>query len=76
MVYFVHARRGEQVLPDPDKMEFVDVYSAEEEARAAARGLLAEAIRASRDDIPDCLIITDGEGDQQRLYYAAQPCRY
>ena len=48
MVYFVHARRGEQVLPDPDKMEFVDVYSAEEEARAAARELLAEAIRASR----------------------------
>ncbi len=62
MAYFVRARKGDQISPDTDKMEFVDVHSAREEARAAAREILAAAIMASRDDIPDCFIITDGEG--------------
>ena len=39
-----------------------DARSAEREATAAARKILVDAINASRDDIPDRLIVTDGEG--------------
>jgi len=62
MSYFVRIRKHDQILPELNELGFPDSRSAEHEATAAAREILVDAINASRDDIPDRLIVTDGEG--------------
>jgi hypothetical protein len=62
MSYLVRIRKHDQIWPELNELGFPDAHSAERKATAAARKILVDAINASRDDIPDRLIVTDGEG--------------
>lgn len=62
MSYFVRIRKHDQILPELNELGFPDSRSAEREATAAPREMQVDAIKASKDDIPDRLIVTDGEG--------------
>jgi hypothetical protein len=41
-----------------------DINAAKKEALAAAREMLAEAIKAAREDVPDCFIVADANGQE------------
>ena len=62
MSYFDRIRKHDQILPELNEWGFPDAHPAERKATAAAREILVDAIKASRDDIADRLIVTDGEG--------------
>jgi hypothetical protein len=44
--YFLHVKDRSNVVQDPDGQELDDLAAAKEEAAAAARELMAEALRA------------------------------
>ncbi len=60
--FYFHIRSGEQVIIDQEGMDLPDDSAARQEARAAARQILAEAIRSGREDTPQEFVITDNEG--------------
>jgi hypothetical protein len=43
--YFLHVQDNSHILEDPDGQDFDDLAAAEREAAAAARELMAEALR-------------------------------
>ena len=60
--FFFHLRSGEQIITDYEGVDLLDVDTARQEALAAARQILADAIRSGRKDIPEAFVIADSEG--------------
>ena len=60
--YYFHVRVGDQVIVDREGSNFSDLAAARLEALAAARHILADAIRSGKDDTPEGFVIADGEG--------------
>jgi hypothetical protein len=58
-----HQKR-DRINPDEEGSELPDIDAARREALAAARELLAEAIKFERPQVPDCLIIVDADGHE------------
>ena len=64
--YYFHVRTGDTIDPDPDGTDLPDPGTAEKEALAAARELLANAIKRAKDDVPDCFVVADEQGRHLR----------
>ncbi len=62
--FYFHLRSGEHVIADHEGAELPDVATARQEALAAARQILADAIRSGKEDIPEVFVIADGEGHE------------
>jgi uncharacterized protein DUF6894 len=60
--FYFHVQSGENIMPDDEGMECADAAAAREQALASARELLADAIKSSKDEAPDCFIIADANG--------------
>jgi hypothetical protein len=60
--FFFHIRMSDQVISDQEGLDLPDVAAARLEALAAARYILADAIRSGSDNIPEAFLIADGEG--------------
>jgi hypothetical protein len=60
--FYFHLRWGKQLISDEEGMELPDVMTARQEARESARHILANAIRSSREDIPEEFVISDSAG--------------
>jgi hypothetical protein len=61
--YYFHLRFvDDRVIADQDGSDLPDTASARLEALAAARQILADAIKFCSEDIPEAFIITDSEG--------------
>jgi hypothetical protein len=60
--FYFHLRMGEKVITDQEGSDCFDIAAARLEALAAARHILADAIRSGRDDTPEAFVIADSEG--------------
>jgi hypothetical protein len=60
--FFFHVRTGDQLAHDPEGSDLPDVAEARREALLAARELLAEAIKAGKQRMPDAFVIADEAG--------------
>jgi hypothetical protein len=60
--FYFHLRHGDELISDEEGRDLPDVSDALREALLAARELLAEAIRAGNDQIPDVVVIADEAG--------------
>jgi hypothetical protein len=61
-IFYFHLRSGARIVADPEGSEWPDIESARQEALAAARHILADAIKSGAEDIPEAFVITDCEG--------------
>ena len=59
--YFFKFRSGTRIEEDPEGVELPDIVAAQEEAIGTAREIVANAIKFSHDDLPDHIIISDGD---------------
>jgi hypothetical protein len=62
--FYFHMRTGERVDRDTDGAEMPNLEAARAEALQSAREILAEAIKAAKSDLLDCLVIADEEGQE------------
>ncbi|MFK0335371.1 DUF6894 family protein [Rhizobium sp. NPDC090275] len=62
MRYFLNIRDGEELLVDPDGSELETVELAIEEAKASARDLMAEKLRAGEPVNGQSFEISDAHG--------------
>ena len=62
--FFFHIRRDGELELDDAGIELPDIAAALHEAEQATRELLAEAIRAGLDTVPEAFVIAD---EQARL---------
>src|SRR5450631_1179454 len=60
--FYFHLRSGENVIADEEGTDLPDVAAARLEALAAARYILADAIRSGAKKIPEAFVIADSEG--------------
>ena len=60
--FFFHLRAGDRVISDQEGTILPDVNAARLEALAAARFILADAIRSGHETIPEAFVIADSEG--------------
>jgi hypothetical protein len=60
--FYFHIRDGDRLIPDEDGQELPDTSVALREAMLAARELLAEAIFAGKERVPDAFVIADDAG--------------
>jgi hypothetical protein len=60
--FYFHLRAGADLITDQEGTECPDVEGARVEAMAAARYILADAIRFGVESIPEAFVITDSEG--------------
>ena len=60
--FYFHLRVDGELQLDEEGQDFPDVPAARHEAEDAARELLAQAIRAGEDQIPEGFVIADEEG--------------
>jgi hypothetical protein len=60
--FYFHLRSGDQIIADQEGSDLPDVTAARLEALAAARYILADAIRSGTENIPDAFVIADSEG--------------
>jgi hypothetical protein len=60
--FYFHVRTGDELAHDPEGSDLVDLAEARREALAAARELLANAIKAGKEQIPDAFVIADEAG--------------
>jgi hypothetical protein len=60
--YYFHVQSGDTVNPDDEGADLPSFTAAQEEALAAARELLADAIKYGRRDVPICIIIAADDG--------------
>jgi len=76
--YYFHLRFvGGQVIADQDGSDLPDAATAGQEALAAARQVLADAIRFGNENIPEAFVIVDCEGRELETvpFAAALPKR-
>jgi hypothetical protein len=64
MRYFLHVKRDGLVIQDLEGTEFRDVEEATQEAIAAAREILANAIQEGTDVTEDAILIADESGHE------------
>jgi hypothetical protein len=62
--FYFHMRTGERVDRDTDGAEMPNLEAARAEALQSAREILADAIKAAKSDLLDCLVIADEEGQE------------
>ncbi len=60
--FYFHLRAGDGLLTDDEGQDLPDPSAARREAEQAARELLAEAIRAGREEAPEGFVIADEAG--------------
>ena len=60
--FYFHIRHGDRLIPDEEGQELPDSSVALREAMLAAREMLAEAIFAGKERVPDALVIADEVG--------------
>jgi hypothetical protein len=60
--FYFHVRKGDQLIPDEEGQDLPDASAALHEARLAAQELLAEAVHAGKDNVPDAFVIADEAG--------------
>jgi hypothetical protein len=61
--YFLHVQDGSEVLEDFDGEDFTDLAAATREAAAAARDLMAEAMRCDRPlGLQKTMLVNDAAG--------------
>ena len=60
--FYFHIRVGDQVVRDQEGSDLPDPAAAREEALAAARQILADAIRSGSEATPEAFVIADSEG--------------
>jgi hypothetical protein len=60
--FFFHVRTGGELAHDPEGSDLADLAEARREALLAARELLADAIKAGRERVPDAFVIADEAG--------------
>ena len=60
--FYFHIRTGDELAHDPEGSDLADISEARREALAAARELLANAIKAGKEQIPDAFVIADEAG--------------
>jgi uncharacterized protein DUF6894 len=60
--FYFHLCWREQVLTDQDGADFADLSAARHEALLAARQILSDAIMSGKEEIPERLVIADGQG--------------
>lgn len=62
--FYFHVRSGTNITTDEEGTECADVAAAREEALATARDVVADAVKASKNETPDCFIIADADGTE------------
>lgn len=62
--FYFHLRTGERVIADDEGDDLADVSAARSEALLVARDLLANAIKAGKDQVPEAVVIADERGEQ------------
>ena len=60
--FYFHLRSGDRLIADQEGSDLPDVAAARLEALAAARYILADAIRSGSENIPEAFVIADSEG--------------
>jgi hypothetical protein len=60
--YFFHLAVDGMIVEDEDGSELPGIEAAQHEAEVAARELIANAIRAGNDNIPEAIVIADELG--------------
>ena len=60
--FYFHIRSAGQVIVDQEGSDFPDADAARQEAVAAARQIVAEAIRYGNEYAPEEFVIADSEG--------------
>jgi hypothetical protein len=62
--FYFHIRMSDtdQMISDHEGSDLSDIASARLEALAAARCILADAIRSGNENIPDAFVIVDDQG--------------
>jgi hypothetical protein len=62
--FYFHIRLGDEIVIDQEGSDLPDPVAAREEALAAARQILADAIRSGNEATPEAFVIADGEGSE------------
>jgi hypothetical protein len=63
--YFLHLRNvSGDILIDRQGLELPDLQAAREEAVDAARGILADVIKAGSDLDAEAILVTDDQGEE------------
>jgi hypothetical protein len=65
--FYFHIRSGTQVIVDQEGADFPDADAARQEAFAAARQIVAEAIRYGNEYAPKEFVIADSEGRELEI---------
>ena len=60
--FYFHLRAGDELRTDDEGQDLPDLSAARREAELAARELLAEAIRAGKERVPEGFVIADEAG--------------
>ncbi len=60
--FYFHLREGGELLTDDEGQDLPDLSAARREAEQAARELLAEAIKAGKERVPEGFVIADETG--------------
>src|SRR6266480_1382717 len=60
--FYFHIRTGDELLTDDEGQNLPDLSAARREAQLAARELLAEAIKAGKEEVPEAFVIADEAG--------------
>jgi hypothetical protein len=60
--FYFHVREMDQLITDDLGIELPDKSAAVREAQQGARELLANAIRAGKDRVPEAFVIADEQG--------------
>jgi hypothetical protein len=62
--YFFNYRTGDRTSQDVEGTDLPSLDAARAEAICAARDVVSEGVKAGKDDLPDCIIISDGDGSE------------
>src|ERR1700716_3270766 len=60
--FYFHLQADDQIVPDDEGVDLLDLSAAQHAAILAARDLLAEAIKSGRAEVPEAFVIADEEG--------------
>jgi hypothetical protein len=60
--FFFHVVQGTELLPDVEGAHLTDASEARQMAIRSAREILADAIRAGKNRVPEAIIIADEQG--------------
>jgi hypothetical protein len=61
-LFYFHLWKGGELQIDPEGTDLKDTSEARREALLSAREMLAAAIKAGREDVPEAFVIVDEAG--------------